>query len=74
MVSEPERIASLCKLFQRHKDLEEKFQQFRAHSYTTDAKFKDGQSSTQCKKATLVGCPYGCGTAILFAESIRVNC
>ena len=44
------RMTSLYKLFGRHKDLKEKFQQLRAHSYTTDAKFKGRQSRTQCKK------------------------
>lgn len=34
------RITSLCKLFGRYKDFEEKFQQFRAPSYTMNAKLK----------------------------------
>ncbi|CDY32833.1 BnaC08g02550D [Brassica napus] len=45
------RITSLCKLPRRYTCLEEKFQQLRAHSYTTYAEFTGGQSSTQCKKA-----------------------
>ena len=44
---------SLCKLFRRHKDFEDKFQQLRAHSYTTNAKFKDRQSRTQYKEANI---------------------
>lgn len=48
------RMISLCKLFERHKILDEKFQQFKAYSYTIDAEFKDVQSRTQYKKATIV--------------------
>jgi len=33
---ETRRVASLCKLFGRHKFFKEKFQQLRDHSYTTD--------------------------------------
>ena len=29
-------MTNFCKLFGGHKDLEKKFQQFKAHSYTTD--------------------------------------
>ena len=54
------RVASLCKLFGRHKVLEEKFQQLRDHSYTTDTELKGRQSSTQCKETTVVCRSYGC--------------
>ncbi|KAG5377768.1 hypothetical protein IGI04_025610, partial [Brassica rapa subsp. trilocularis] len=32
----------------------------KAHSYTTDTKFNDGQSCKQCKKVIVYCCPYGC--------------
>ena len=57
------RMTSLCKLFGGHTNLEEKFQQLRAHPYTTNAKFKDGQSRTQ--KTTVVCCSYRCGATSL---------
>ena len=34
------KMTSLCKLFGGYQDFEEKFQQLRAHSYTTYAEFK----------------------------------
>ena len=54
------RVANLCKLFGRHKSFEEEFQQFRDHSYTTNTEFKDGQSRTQCREATVICRSYGC--------------
>ena len=36
------RIAAFFKLFGKHKDFEDEFQHLRAHSYTTDVKFKNG--------------------------------
>ena len=53
-------VASLCKLFGRHNIFEEKFQQLRDHSYTTNTKLKGGQSCTQCKETTVVCRSYGC--------------
>ena len=49
-------MTNICKLSERHKDLEEKFQQLIDRSYITDAKFK----GRQYKKATVVCCSYGC--------------
>ena len=59
------RMTSLYKLFGGYQDLEEKFQHLRAHSYITDAEFTGEQSSTQCKKATVVCSLYGCGATNL---------
>ena len=39
-------VASLCKLFGRRNIFEEKFQQLRDHSYTTDTEFKGRQPRT----------------------------
>ena len=58
-------MTNLCKLFGRHNIFEEKFQQLKDHSYTTDAELKDHsyttdaelkgcQSRTQCKETTAV--------------------
>ena len=46
------KMVSICKLLKRHKSFEEKFQQLRAHSYTTDEEFKSGQ------EAIVFCCPY----------------
>ena len=47
------RMTSICKLFGGYQDFEEKFQQPRARSYTTDAKLKGAQSSTHARKKPL---------------------
>ena len=44
------RMTSLCKLFGGYQDFEEKFQQPKARSYTTDAKLKGGQPITHARK------------------------
>ena len=61
-------MVNICKLFGGYQDLKEKFQQLRAHSYTTDAKIKGGQSSTQCKKTTILCSPYECGATSLVCK------
>lgn len=57
------RMTSLCKLFRRHKELEDKLQ-LRNHSYTKGTKLKGEQSCTQWKKTTVVCCPHRCRVTI----------
>ena len=59
------RVTSHCKLFGWYKVIEGKFQQFRDHPYTTDAKLNGRQSSTQCKKSIVFCYPYGRGATSL---------
>ena len=58
------RMTSIYKLFRRHKELEDKFQQLINHSYTKGTKLKGGQSYTQWKKTNVVCCPHRCSATI----------
>ena len=63
-------MTSFYKLFERYQDPERKLHQLRDHSYTTDAKFKDGQSSTQCQETTVFRRSHGCGAPGLVTKSV----